>query len=408
MTTAFDPTAPLPGPPDPWAATDQPTIRSAPPFHMTDMIAAEPALARRIVTALAVAGGPAERLATAIADAARAGSPIVVTGCGTSEHAALGVVEILRDAMRTAGLPGPGPSAAQAFELSLDPPSGRLLIAVSHEGATIATNAALSAARANVATTALLTGSDRSPGAALADIVLTTGELDRSWCHTVGYLSPLAAAVAVGAHLTGGAHPAPRSGLADAVAALLSAGARDEAGAERIAAHLSGASRLIVIASGADRPAGRELVLKVEEASWLPSAFRDLETFLHGHLPATDATTGLVVILTDRRRRAERFDRTRDALAAARAIGIRSAAIVAADLDSQLEASLTPAGRLIVAESPELPAPVAALVGTTTPLQLLTERIARARGTNPDPIRRDDPRYRSAADAAEGGGAGPS
>ncbi len=51
---------------------------------------------------------------------------------------------------------------------------------------------------------------------------------------------------------------------------------------------------------------------------------------------------------------------------------------------------------------PSLPAPVAALFGTATPLQLLTERLARARGTDPDPIRRDDPRYLAAADAADG------
>ena len=136
----------------------------------------------------------------------------------------------------------------------------------------------------------------------------------------------------------------------------------------------------------------------------MPSAFRDLETFLHGHLPATDSSTALVLILTDRHRRAERFARVLAVLAAARAIGMRSAAIVAADLDPRLESSLTPAGRLVVTESPDLPAPVAALVGTATPLQLLTERIARARGTNPDAIRRDEPTYRAAANAAEGRG----
>ena len=52
-------------------------------------------------------------------------------------------------------------------------------------------------------------------------------------------------------------------------------------------------------------------------------------------------------------------------------------------------------------ESPTLPGPVAALVGTATPLQLLTERIARARGTNPDLIRRDQLAYREAASLAD-------
>ena len=63
--------------------------------------------------------------------------------------------------------------------------------------------------------------------------------------------------------------------------------------------------------------------------------------------------------------------------------------------------ALTPAGRIVIPEPSGLPDAVGALLGTATPLQLLTERIARARGTNPDPIRRDDPRYRAASDAAE-------
>ena len=53
---AFDPTAPLAGPPDPWESTSTPSRRAGPPYHMTDMIAAEPALAARIVERLARAG----------------------------------------------------------------------------------------------------------------------------------------------------------------------------------------------------------------------------------------------------------------------------------------------------------------------------------------------------------------
>ena len=128
----------------------------------------------------------------------------------------------------------------------------------------------------------------------------------------------------------------------------------------------------------------------------------DLETFLHGHLPATDATTGLVLILTDREHRAERIARARQALAAARVLGTACRGDLSAEVDAAIDRDLTPAGRLVVQEAPGLPAPVAALIGSATPLQLLTERLARARGTNPDPIRRDDPVYVAASDAAEG------
>jgi glutamine---fructose-6-phosphate transaminase (isomerizing) len=364
---------------------------------MTDMIAAEPHLARRVLGRLLQPGSAAADLAVAVREAASRGRTIVVTGCGTSEHGALATVEILREALRSVGLAG-APGAllgGQAFEASLDPPSRGLVIGVSHEGGTTATNAALEAARATGAQTALLTAGEGSPGARIADIVVPTGEMDQGWCHTIGYVSPILAAAAVGAIVSG------RDLDPGAVSDLMAAGARDESGAESIAGRLADGRRLIVIASGADRPAGRELVLKVEEASWLPSAYRDLETFLHGHLPATDESTSLVLVLTDRDRRAERVVRARQALAAAKVLGLRSAAILARDAAAEIDAALTPAGRLLVPDAPSLPAPVAALLGSATPLQLLTERIARARGTNPDPIRRDDPRYREAADAAE-------
>ncbi len=397
MTLDFDPESPLPPAPTPWAATDTPSPRSGPPFHMTEMIAAQPAIAARILDSLADARSGAGRLAGAVGQAASSGAPVVVTGCGTSEHAALGVVEILREAIRAAGMQG-GPAAivaAQAFELSLDPPSSGLVIAVSHEGGTPATNAAIAASAAAGAQTALITASAHSPGGQLAEIVVETVEVDQSWCHTVGYVSPLVAAAAVGAHLSS------RDIDPDDAADLLESGADDEAGAEAIAAALADARTLLVIGSGADRPAARELVLKVEEASWLPSAMRDVETFLHGHLPSTDNSTGLVLILTDPDRRAERIARARQALAAARVVGVRSAAILAADVDPAIDPELTPAGRLIVEEAPDLPAPVAALLGSAPAVQLLAERLARARGTNPDPIRRDDPRYAEASAAAE-------
>jgi fructoselysine-6-P-deglycase FrlB-like protein len=92
--------------------------------------------------------------------------------------------------------------------------------------------------------------------------------------------------------------------------------------------------------------------------------------------------------------------RGRQALAAARAVGARTAAIVTASGASELDAELT-LGRITVDDAPDLPSPVAAILATVTPLQLVTERLARARGTNPDPIRRDDPIYRAASDAAE-------
>ena len=402
MTTA-DPRAPLAAAPDPWDELPAPAIRDGPPWHMTDMIAAEPFLAERLLERLADPAGPAGRLAGVIGQAASSGSSIVVTGCGTSEHAAQALVEILREGLRAGGLPsGPGTIlSAQAFELALDPPTGGLVIGVSHEGGTTATIRALEASAAAGARVGLITGSAGSPAgqmvadtAASPELVVATVEMDAGWCHTVGYLSPILAGAAIADELAG------RTTDAALVRDLLTSGAADGSGAEGIAAVLGSCRTIITVGSGADRPAARELALKIEEAAWLPTTMRDLETFLHGHLPAMDETTGLVLLLTDRDGRADRVARARQALAAAQVVGIKAAAIVGRDVHGQLDGALTPAGRLRVDEVKALPAPLAALVGTATPLQLLTERIARARGTNPDLIRRDDPTYRGAADAA--------
>ena len=104
----------------------------------------------------------------------------------------------MRPASRTAAV-----GSEQAFELALAPPTRGLVIGITHEGATPATNAALRAARDAGRSTAVLTVSRRSPAGTLAGIVVETEELDHGWCHTVGYLSPVVAAACVGGHLSG-------------------------------------------------------------------------------------------------------------------------------------------------------------------------------------------------------------
>ncbi len=388
---------PLPGPPDPWAPSPLPPARSGPPYLMTEMIEAEPALAGRLLARLA-RPGPAFRLAAAVRDAALSLEPIVVTGCGTSEHAAIGVAAILRDALGEAFLPSLGSivEARGAFDAALEPQPTGLCLGISHEGGTAATIRALEAARRNGVATAAVTVSARAPIAAGAEVVVATEELDQSWCHTIGYLSPLLAATAVAAHLRDRELPTPT------IVAALERGRDRAAEAEAIAAALAERSHVLVVAGGADVATARELALKIEEGSWLPAVHRDLEMLLHGHLAATDETSGLVLILTDRRGLGERIGRARDVLEAARRIGIRGAAILTEEASARLPASLTPAGRISLPEPDGLPRATASLLAAAIPIQLLAERLARARGRNPDRIRRDEDRYRAAAEAAEG------
>src|SRR6266508_4261809 len=386
----FDPAAQLPGAPEPWAGSVMPALRDGPPYLMTEMIAAEPALGERLVRRLASQSAMAE-LAATIRAAADGGEPLLTTGCGTSEHAAMAVAALLEDSLRVAGWPDPWVTSVQAFELSRQPSSEGVVLGISHEGGTQATNEALRVAREAGAMTALISVSSRSPGAALADLVVTTDEQDQSWCHTVGYLSPLLAGTVLSAALRGDETDAV------AVRALLDT-ADDAPSAEAIAAGLQVCSRLLLVGSGIDYVTARELALKVEEGARLPATAHPLETIRHGHLAAADERTGLVMVLTDAEARgAELVDRALAVLRSAAALRMPAAAIIAADLGDDVPLGLTPGGRAAVPLAGQLPRLPALALASAIPAQLVAERLARVRGVDPDTIGRDDPRQAAAA-----------
>jgi glucosamine 6-phosphate synthetase-like amidotransferase/phosphosugar isomerase protein len=348
---------------------------------MTEMIAAEPALAQRLVRRL---GGQdaVGALADAIEDAARNGRPVVVTGCGTSQHAAMAVAEVLTEAVAPAA--GDEVRAVEALPMVRRPLTSGVLIGVSHEGGTAATNAALEATRTAGGTTALITVGAGSPAAALADHVVTTDEQDQSWCHTVGYLSPIVAGIVLGSRITGS--------RLDAVAihALLDV-ANEHRGAADVAAGLAGVDRLIVAGAGADYVSAREMALKISEGARLAATALELETVLHGHLAAATRWSGLVVIGTEAVGNGLAAERLRRVLEAARALSMPAAALLDESVAATLDTALTPAGRIILPRTGRVRGVAASLLAPVIPLQLVAERLARARGIDPDTLGREDP-----------------
>ena len=334
------PTAPLPGPPDPWASTSQPSpsIGPAVPHDRDDRGRARPSPSGSSSGTRRVGSAAAELARADPAHRARRASPVVVTGCGTSEHAAHGR---RRDPARGACAPRacrPGGSARDANRSPHRRSSCRSIrrrpassSASRTRARPTATNAALAAARAAGARTALITVTDRSPGAALADLVVET-ERARPELVPHGRLPQpdgrgdrrrRAPGAATDRRRPSGRGPrrCSRPGVDRAV---------DRRGRRRAAS--PSARPIVVIASGADRPAGRELVLKIEEGAWIPAAYRDLETFLHGHLAATDETTGARPDprpIATPRRAAGAGDR--GACGRPGSIGMEAAAIVTAD-----------------------------------------------------------------------------
>lgn len=355
----FDPEAPLPGAPDPWAPSDMPAIRPASPYATQEMIAAEPALSGRLLERLRSDPAVAE-----LADRLREADAVVVTGCGTSLHAAEAIAEMLTEV-------GCRAAAVQALDVMRRDPGAPLVVGVSHEGGTWATNEALGASRHRGHPTALITVSARSPGAALADLVVATAEQDQSWCHTIGYLSPLLVGAWLAASL---ADTVPEP---DAVADWLRRPTLVDA------SPLAACDRLLMVGAGIDLTSARECALKVEEGAQLPATALHLETVRHGHLAAATQRTGLVLIRTDAGAPAGPIrDRTDAVLRSAEALGMPTVV-------------LEPAGQ----GPPVLTRAAVGALGPVIGLQQLAMDLAVARGRNPDPIGRIDPRQRAAAEA---------
>jgi fructoselysine-6-P-deglycase FrlB-like protein len=324
--------------------SDTPELRDGPPWAMEEMILAEPGLVSALLD------NPA---AAEAADLIRGAQPLITTGCGTSEHAAMAGAALL-----------PGARSRDAFEAWLDPQDGGVLVAVSHEGETRQTRAALERARAK---TVLITASET----ATADVVVRTPLHDTSWCHTVGYISPLLSFVAIAGHLGVDVPDVP--GILEAVMAR-----RDDFKGH--AQTLAGCERLLAVGSGVDEVNAREVALKIEEGVHTPTTPLGLEKVLHGHLPAADPRTGVILLRLDPRQAAERDERARNFEAAAAEIGLPVARI------DGLPTGDTTAG---------------ALVAGALAIQLLTLELVMAAGTNPDLIRREEEPYRLAAAAGK-------
>jgi glutamine---fructose-6-phosphate transaminase (isomerizing) len=183
---------------------------------------------------------------------------VVLTGCGTSFHAA-----------QTGGV------AIEALDAVLAPPDADVLVAVSHEGSTPLT---LEVARAFPGSVWLVTGAAESPLAEHADeVIVATPEIERSMCHTASYTCAVAAlALLRGEDVTA---------LPDDVERAL---------AERAPA--SAHERFVIAGAGRDWPTAQEAALKLREGAYVAAEAHRTEELLHGHLAAIDESVRAFVL----------------------------------------------------------------------------------------------------------------
>jgi fructoselysine-6-P-deglycase FrlB-like protein len=346
-----------------WHTADYPELRSGPPWVTEEMVAAQPAAVRALLDS------PPDGLAavaSTIREAHDAGLPITVVGCGTSEHGALAIAELV-----SAALGDSWPAAAvarQSLDAAEHPQRGGVCVAVSHDGGTRATTLALAAARAAGARTALITARPGGTASEPAELVLATPMHDDSWCHTVAYTSAIAVGAAVAREL----------GLGTLSGADAESHLRAVLDAALDASVLAGSERILCAGAGIDLITARELALKLAEGARLQTAGLHLETLLHGHLAGEDAGTAVVLIDTDQQ--SARLARRADiAAAAVGEIGM-------------------PVLRLPVPASTD---PLARLLAGAGGLQALTLELVRARQVNPDLIRREEEPYRRAGSAGD-------
>ena len=241
-------------------------------------------------------------------------------------------------------------TAVQALELVLaGGAEADVLVAVSHEGETPLT---LEAARAFAGPVWLVTGKADGPLGEVADaVVVATPAIEESWCHTASYTCAVAALAALRGEDVGW--------LADAVGHALAADPLP----------VSEHERWLVVGAGRDWPTAQEAVLKLREGAWVAAEALHLEQLLHGHLAAIDESVRCFVLEGD---------------------------VVTARRAHQAAAALRELGCDVTMLATSHPVP------DIVPFQRLTVDLAELRGTEPDRIRRDQPRWERAAEAHKG------
>ncbi|WP_186526243.1 SIS domain-containing protein [Leekyejoonella antrihumi] len=368
-----------------YVAGAYPELRAQPPWVMEEMIAAQTTLPGR----LAEVEQAAPQVAEALRDAVERGVPVVVTGMGTAGHAARATAQILNDAISestdTAGIV----EFRDASEQSALPRRGGLCLAISHGGMSKSTVAALRAADASGARTAVITASPGTPAARAAQTVLCTPIQDASYCHTVGYLSPMLGAMCIASSYRGESFPVA------GVAAYLKSLDEIASAATRMGAALHGVRQVIAAGSLHDAVSARELSLKISEGARLPTCALGVEDVLHGYLAGHDDDSALVVFATSGPGDDSCVRTAGNLLRASQRIGLRAGAIVSERLSGAIEQSTVSAGSVVLPGA-DLPQCWASLLGSALALQYVTVGLVRARQVNPDLIRREEQPYREA------------
>lgn len=340
-----------------------PNPRSRHPFHMHDMIRGQPGFVRETLSRLRQVEG------RAFLGAARR---IVVTGCGTSFHAAILGARVLQEALGTRA----SVHAIHAYDIlhGADVPRGTLVLGVSHSGSTSTTNQALALARRSGATTRGICGLPRTRMEGVVEEVLVTGSVhDHSWANTMSYTTQLAAFARLAETLAQEPRDLYPEGL-DGLPAVIERALGCETAVRRLAKRVASYDRVTFLGGGLDEVTALEAALKIRETCSFPASGYHVEQFLHGPFLSVDRREAIVAL-----RSRQDDDRETEIL---RGIARTGARVTIVGEARGARIPLPPADRLV--------RPIVSVV----PLQFLAYYVALEKRTNPDIMRSEIPGYR--------------
>jgi glutamine---fructose-6-phosphate transaminase (isomerizing) len=345
-----------------------PRPRRSHPFYMVEMIRGQPEFVHETLRRVADGWATTDLRGT---------RHLILTGCGTSFHAAMYGARILQRALGFAGLV----EAVHAYDLAYGESAtkGAAVLGVSHSGSTPTTNRALARARKGGHRTLGVCGVSGSPMEDIVEDVLVIGSVhDRSWANTMSYTTQLAGFVGIGSAIAGAGWSDLSARIAAIPAALRKVIACEDS-VRRLATLVAAKRRATFLGSGWDDITALEAALKIRETCSLPASGYQVEQFLHGPFLSTDSSDAIVVL-----RGVEDGRRAETILRALRKTG----------------ASLGTVG-----EHPgtdiSLPRvhPFLRPILSVVPMQFLAYYAALARRANPDIMRTGIPRLRAGVEA---------
>ena len=356
--------------------------RSKHPYHTHDMILEQPSA---LHTTLATCKKEAPEFTSYFSGM----NQFVLTGCGTSYHAALACSYLLNALfLKTYTRP------LQSFELihyfrHLD--SRTLVTAFSHTGDTKITIDALRWAKENGSMTIALTAVGDSKIRAVANKTLIVGNgKEKSRAHTKAYTTSLLASMYLSAGFI--ASKASNSIAGSLLEQLndIPQSVSDTLRSEKEVVNLVNrwndkVSRFFFVGAGPNYATALEGALKMKEENYSASEGMELEQFLHG--PWVSLTRNSVVILIAPK--GPSHQRSVDLLNACKKIG---APTIAVTDDRHIMELATDS--IVMPEGNEELSPLTYII----PLQLFAYYMTLKKGVNPDYIHYDDPAVWDARD----------